>query len=92
MIAPEDSKLLFTTSSKKSKLQEDEEEEKDPGQMEHAMISSAFTRSFQKAGVFGANDSTRVSPSRLRCAACTELVGVDGENSDNVALHFMKHR
>ncbi|XP_066924386.1 uncharacterized protein [Clytia hemisphaerica] len=93
LIAPADSKLLFTSSSKRAKVQQnEEEEEKDPGLMEHAMISSAFSRSFQKADVFQSSDNTRVSPSRLRCAACTELVGVDGENSDNVALHYMKHR
>eukprot|EP00111_Clytia_hemisphaerica_P024603 TCONS_00072537-protein len=93
LIAPKDSTLLFTSSSKKSKIREEGDEEKDPGQMEHAMISSAFTRSFQKADVFGSTDNNnRVSPSRLRCAACTELVGVDGENSDDVALHFIKHR
>lgn len=60
--------------------------------MSHSAISSAMTRSFQKAEVFSdSRKSMRVSASRLRCAVISELVGVAGQDSDIVALHFAKH-
>jgi hypothetical protein len=59
--------------------------------MNHSLIANAMSNSFQKAKVFSEKDR-RVSPSLLRCAVVTDLVGINGEDCENVAQHFMKHR
>ena len=58
--------------------------------MDHSIISNGLTSSFRKANV-SLSTSCRVSPSRIRCACVTELVGVGGESCTNVAQSFMKH-
>lgn len=59
--------------------------------MDHSLISNGLTSSFKKAGVI-LTTSTRISPSRIRCACVTELVGIGGEDCTQVAQSFMKHR
>ena len=36
--------------------------------------------------------TSRISPSRIRCACVTELVGIGGEDCNQVAEQYMKHR
>ena len=81
LISSEESKYLFTSSKQRVSRP-----------IDHSMIPSAMTTSFTKAGLFKKEEKQRVSPSRLRCTCVTELVGVTWENSDDVTLHFMKHR
>ena len=76
------SKYLFTSSRDKAD---------GSSCIEHSLISNGMTKSFQLANVL-ANKSTRVSPSRIRCAVVTDLVGVNGEKCSTVAEQFMKHR
>jgi len=79
------SRYLFT-SSKQSQSNPDQ-------RLDHSALSNALTRSFELAGVLKAGDKySRVSPSRIRCAVVTELVGAGGENTAAIARDFMKHR
>lgn len=78
LISPS-SKYLFTSSRGKNTG------------MLHSLVSNGMTKSFELANVLKAK-SARVSPSRIRCAVVTDLVGVNGEKCSTVAEQFMKHR
>lgn len=83
IISGKDCNYLFSSSRNRSNS-----DSRDA--MDHSLISNSMTKSFLSAGVKIIGE--RVSPSSLRCAVVTDLVGMEGENCDNIAQFFMKHR